>query len=1190
MSIPWRGLPPQHVVELATAALAFLTPCALVLISKTITRIARKIRQRAQPSPDRLSPCSDVLHFSQEVCHVYPEGEHLVLKKDERRLQQDLFRELDVNQNEDQEDLRGDYNIVHHESLYCLCGSLGDTLALSKGKLDKGKRGGCGEFAPMELPHSDICLREKAKLGETEQKRSLDALKSNKSTRVRELNPRDPNKSKDQARGQQKLDADRSRTEEDYQALLDELKHSINDPTKTYQLEARLSGKTKETNYLMELPEPADPALNFALQKPEAVPEESTSPRDYLNCPRNQTLSTRNRPNVEETHEQSEASELDCQESQTVVADDSGLGVNDSESDDRSKETADDEECNHGVTEVCAQEDSDPSMDVAMEPEPDIAVTNDLSQAISQDDNLAVENGTNESAAEPHGALSRSSSCDSFSTANCSNRASAIRLNADCPRPSENEEEYYQMTRSENKDRPGHRRETRYRHGCMARQLSEQQSAETNPIFKLVTPPPLFYNSQDKLPMKYRSRSPESQDSQSQDSQYSQSQDSQSQDSQSQDSRATEDSESDTTDDSTGLNDDSQTEDEKEEPQNFTQWLSSVLKSLLPAFQKKQAQSKKKSKKPRKRNDLFESFDVRNVLNRQLHNMAAPDTKACPHSCVSSLCNFRRTLESWKKQLLAMHTALDASSAVLPEKPCIYCREDRPSGSHHQCQTMQIAQVFWRTVLQFKRSHLEPSNCPHVSKPRSDTTTSTEPEAVDSEECALGHRHSCNSDYSGCIQQSNAPALEANMNEAPCVHVLLEDVDTLLQRLENIKETYSGNESQRKSKPGEGNADDRGRCSEGKSTGSIISPSPSISLTEELGELEELADSILDEYDQSSDDECSYKDFERVRQLPDDLSQGGLVAKPASRNKEGEKVPDHSANDTSSQESTTKEEEEEDPPPSIASAESSLTRVRELCKSAEGSSSPVFMSEQLIISKTKMLGKFALRYLEHIEDKLDSDDLALEAPSPERESPKPSSGGDTPKPMPRTLLRENSGAQAHSKEVAATLQKKLSDALMSQFPSLPVTDSSSDKAEEAQHASSSADPERKRDETSPAGVSREVRREPSLVSAFRDIIADLDRLHAGKPVARHKTAGKNVKFALPCVQKSRSLTSASPTNMNSPPLRPAALSSSSCTSLTASREDLQQKNREDLSVNEAFDLLDKVVDELLQLMNAEKPR
>ena len=1128
-----------------------------------------------------------------------------------------------------------------------------------------------------------------------------------------------------------------------------------------------------------------------------------------------------------------------------------------------------------------------------------------------------------EGSVEPHRVCSPSSS-DSFSTANCSLASSATYIRSEASRPRQQaapEQESGQHSTGVRKtDRQARRpershrdRKARHKHGC-----GHRKNSTSPPIFQLVTPPRLFQLSQGRHLKKSREAS-------------------------------------DDDDDISGLHGGSQAE--EDETVDLSEWLSSTFKSWLPDFGSKREEKQKTSEqRPERRENSshFERFDVRNILGTD-HQIGqerfASEPKACPHSCVSSLCNFRRTLESWKKQLLAMHAALDASSAAISQRHCVYCDEDYHSrGPHQDCYTMHIAQEFWRTVLQFKRSHLESSECPYTGQHNSGRGSENDSGERD-EQCSLGHRHSCSSDYSGCSQHQNSPVSE-DVHEAPCVHVLLDDVDLLLKKLENLKQSSSPRKSKLSQTDSLSNtkmsekvesykgqpslscchknylSDSPVSCGQsdaripnkvtqhgdpptlderGRSTASMISPSPSISLAEELADLAELTgdehctddegsekflehelartepvssaakasstnetpvlnqdallsganspqvsshaklcelsnrlkslakklgdhveadDCTVSENDHSTDvqsSETSQTDDHASTECPKNVSgassatktslvkQGvlmpqarSLFVQPDSRLLELQSCPislaeipkdleeptvpifsrkkicvhdqssssekptkldnvpiecpysaadDNSArksrviedvpimramshddelcaNDQSSQKPKELEnaltecprsdsemisgtilplKNEEFPEPSAGlsqassdfiyfhlpnlptsladswadlkeSCESILNR-KEHCANNENSESPsprqlesgpqkipqstsslthssphneetmiprakspqvlsdtrllqlltlselpalageqrcVSRSEELAISRTRSLGKFALRYLDHIEQKLEANDLLTLGL--EMASPKPTQGGDPPKPMPRAILKGGpTTSQTQFSGETPTPRKRQTDTVASHsgslkeqqfstvkeelkpWQNLPLRhvqalfsdDSNVDRAQFGHAWRSDTDQQDSRaPRGNPLGNSHTAQKEPSVIAAFQDIISELNKLQSGQPVARSRPpenavdqgdkSARSVKFDTSSLRRSHSYANACPRHMNSPPLQPAVLSSSSCLSLTTSGEDVCER---DLTVTQAFDQLDKVVDDLLKLIS-----
>ena len=142
--------------------------------------------------------------------------------------------------------------------------------------------------------------------------------------------------------------------------------------------------------------------------------------------------------------------------------------------------------------------------------------------------------------------------------------------------------------------------------------------------------------------------------------------------------------------------------------------------------------------------------------------------------------------------------------------------------------------------------------------------------------------------------------------------------------------------------------------------------------------------------------------------------------------------------------------------------------------------------------------------------------------------------------------------------------------------------------EESQQVNSDAN------QQDPSGNSLAYQNEPSVITAFHDIISELNKLQSVQPAAKEsqqessddqdEKSPRSVKFdpRFLSVRRSQSYTNSSPRHLNSPPLLPAVLSSSSCLSLTNSVEDIGDR---DLTVTQAFDQLDKVVDDLLKLIS-----
>lgn len=1155
------------------------------------------------------------------------------------------------------------------------------------------------------------------------------------------------------------------------------------------------------------------------------------------------------------------------------------------------------------------------------------------------------------------------SSSDSFSTANCSAASSTVNfknsarhsLPAVGQQPPDPEAEQGGRPHDSDSDPtdPQDQRPERHREH-QAHQKNQgsghREKPASPPIFELVSPPHLFLRNharQTKRSEEARAHTSTSDD-----------------------------------DDVSGLHGGSH--EEEDETIDLSEWLSSTLKSWLPDFSNREEPStgatsaaEQRAQCPESNSSDFQRFDLRNVVAPDQQNSQRcfmSGTKACPHSCVSSLCNFRRTLESWKKELLAMHAALDVSSTVVSQKHCMYCDEDYQSqGIHQNCYTMHIAQEFWRTVLQFKRSHLESSDCPLTGQPNSGK--GKEDENEDEEQCSLGHRHSCSSDYSGCSQHQNSPV--DDVHEAPCVHVLLDDVDLLLKKLESLKQSSSLRKSPRGQTKSVSNtimseraeqgpdqpdlpcchksstSDSPITCrngstgvatkeslhgdqtttdeygSEGKSSASMISPSPSISLAGELGDLEELTederhteddddsngeveegactptdlvvtvettrlsakdvampraksphvssqskvceqssrlipaaeeeqgdnseiddsteiededrtgdqrsqkpkgneyapptecpenasevysdigisvvkqevprpqarsvhvpsdsrplemssrpislaeelenleestglisnghkhcaydqscqkptklertpaaectysvadatsatksprmnqevpipqassfqvlprsrllklssclsslaeersdleqltDSILNTDEHSVDDHSSHKpkEFEnapteypqfeseansaresplkkqehpmpssRSSQVPSDSTHlqlpkcyissanklGYLEARTDAIRKgneygaddqnspnprELESAPTEFQNIASSgTESPQKNQEILTPgarSSQVVSSDSTIPQLATVSEHPDKTTTQRFRSrsEELTMSKTRSLGKFALRYLDHIEQKIEADDLSSSIP--ETASAKPTHGGDSPKPMPRAVRKSGfTTLQRQFNEEDPTFNIKQIDThtfpqdLQAQQPS----DTSVDGGARFSYGKQERGP-CSTEGTQPHGSpvpTENVRTEhggaePVVIGTFHDIISQLSKLQLSHPVPatddlgetdapqvdqRDKSGTKSVKFDTSAVRKSHSETNTCPRNMNSPPLQPAVLSTSSCLSLNTSGEDVRAGDM-DSGVTQAFDQLDKVVDDLLKLMNVQ---
>lgn len=223
---------------------------------------------------------------------------------------------------------------------------------------------------------------------------------------------------------------------------------------------------------------------------------------------------------------------------------------------------------------------------------------------------------------------------------------------------------------------------------------------------------------------------------------------------------------------------------------------------------------------------------------------------------------------------------------------------------------------------------------------------------------------------------------------------------------------------------------------------------------------------------------------------------------------------------------------------------------------------PPSRAEQLFIGQTRVLGKFATRYLEHIENKLESK-AATDIHSDQDESRFPA-GRELPKSSKGKLEQGTLNQELLSQEetVAGSLQGKLSNALVSQINGTGL-------------------------ENQNPTVGIELPREPSLVAVFQDIIADLDRLNETRTIGKTREASRSRpnRSVRSTAHRVRSMTCIIPSDgaHETHGLQTATVSSSSCLNLTTPERNPQAN---ELSVADAFDQLDRVVDDLLELVSA----
>ncbi|KAL8616682.1 hypothetical protein ACOMHN_031664 [Nucella lapillus] len=352
--------------------------------------------------------------------------------------------------------------------------------------------------------------------------------------------------------------------------------------------------------------------------------------------------------------------------------------------------------------------------------------------------------------------------------------------------------------------------------------------------------------------------------------------------------------------------------------------------------------------------------------------------------------------------------------------------------------------------------------------------------------------------------------------------------------------------------------DGHGSQKKERSNTSKLSPSASLSLTEEMGELDELSDFFLGQRKRSTSHQNSGNLTECQNMIPEYL---GSFTRVGSAHK-SVKPSDVVIPQTTSL-------------PQLVNSGNPQVISNTHKASRQHSDQEQDNSDTQAVNKTRNLGKCALQYLGHIENTLDNQ--AATSPSVSTSSTAPACDGDIPKPVRRnSLSRADSTSQSDSSKI-------------SQFSQI-TADSESEKP--SSYGTAEGSVAELFSESSQCATVKEQgvgsllcgQKDSTLKTAFDSIIADLIQFQQNqcrdkiekRPDTPLDKSPKNVKFSPSSTQKTDSMTNVSSLGDISPPLHGLVPSDSS------SNEDCLK----DVNVTEAFDQLDKIVDELLHLMES----
>ena len=764
-------------------------------------------------------------------------------------------------------------------------------------------------------------------------------------------------------------------------------------------------------------------------------------------------------------------------------------------------------------------------------------------------------------------------------------------------------------------------------------------------------------------------------------------------------------------------------------PRSKHSGMMSLLKHILGIFWKIDDTAEPTPRKESwlnvfRRNEEFDEFDIRNVFTREvvmenikqeeyLSSLGQVSEDICSHSCELSLCNFRRTLVSSKTYLEGLcdevESAVNLPDSAVP-KACPFCCDQSHAGNSHQlCHVTQLARVFWRTIMVFKRSFIEIKDCPLARSTVSGPVDSSVLSGMNSEKCPLSHLHVCKADFAGCVQPDKV------QDETPCIHVLMNDVESLLEKLETLSKTFKPktnvNDSQIDNKKtaeeptqescsanftisreeasslqhtsmqedSQGNETDMETSLTRKSISSFNNfldvvekqgkqlnedPIPHFS-SNNVNEIE--TDKSLDEHI-SSKDSAGDPTLEGVYHKEGELEHSieyinyRKPSKTITETKECPRLEKYESSQSIARKISLKSEysatETVDRPYQQTMSELPSTNSKknvssgrldkhENCQEIDiGINNSTDDAEELVISRTKMLGKFALRYIEHIENKLECEQYAS---SEEALQDFQTINQIQDKTIENQIAREESGPDNDGAVVA--LHSKLSTIFKPKDSKLfnkIETDNTVDSCELDKCINEGNADFQKQKSKLYGGE------ETKLVNACKDIISDLDKIikspSSGKnstpalpeskipkfksPPNKSPTPSKNVKFAVPVTKKvltdiCLSLTTTEASQVaaeeeqivkakrcesttrlalyspaSSEPLKDLkiaeteTLSSSSTTSKpmkdlsiaeTIFPSSTPSKPLKDLTIAETFEQLNKVVDELLGLIAVGTP-
>ena len=193
-------------------------------------------------------------------------------------------------------------------------------------------------------------------------------------------------------------------------------------------------------------------------------------------------------------------------------------------------------------------------------------------------------------------------------------------------------------------------------------------------------------------------------------------------------------------------------------------------------------------------------YDVRNVLkNKSMFDSLcgnwSPGLGACPHSCALSQCNLRHTLKNLKRQLIDVKTVLSYPISSSEEISCSLCTNNDNEHNSLTCPTLDMVYNFWRIILLYQKCRMRYLECPHLlfHNIRSNyphRKHRCKPSDAFPKLCYRNHWHACSYDFSGC-SSFHLCNVDACDEKSSCIHILLVDIENLLESIESLKNAWS---------------------------------------------------------------------------------------------------------------------------------------------------------------------------------------------------------------------------------------------------------------------------------------------------------------------------------------------------------------------------------------------------------------